>query len=96
MEKKWKVFIIFSSILMLHLCLVNSVVVAEAKPKEKVYCFDDQMWVVRKDYGLIARNVSDVKVGSYSNLWEILLKQKGGKKIMEVDLFQKKGNIYKL
>lgn len=93
MEKKWKLCIVISFILMIQLCLVNSVVAAEIKPKEKVYRFDDQMWVERKDYGLIARNVSNVKIGSYSNLWEIFLKQRGEKKIMEVDLFHKKKGI---
>ncbi len=80
MEKKWKLCIVISFILMIQICLVNSVVAAEIKPKEKVYRFDDQMWVERKDYGLIARNVSKAKIGSYSNLWEIFLKQREKKR----------------
>ena len=93
MGKKGKYLLFFLYILMLHLCLLNSEIVAEAKPKEKVYCFDDQMWVVRKNYGLIARNVFDVKLGSHSNLWEIFLRQRGGKAVKEVDLFHKKKGI---
>ena len=93
MEKKWKLCIVISFILMIQICLVNSVVAAEIKPKEKVYRFDDQEWVERKDYGLIARNVSEVKIGSYSNLWEIFLRQRGEKAVKEVDLFHKKKGI---
>ncbi len=75
---------------MVSLCWTSPIAVAETKPKEEVYRFDDQMWVERKEYGLIAKNVSNVKIGEYSNLWEIFLKQRGKKAVKEVDLFHKK------
>lgn len=94
MKKSWKLCSIISFILMLQLCLISSIAVAKTKSKEKVYSFDDQKWVERKGYGLIAKNVSNVKIGAYSNFWEIFMKQRGQKEIKEVDLFHKKKGGY--
>lgn len=94
MRNRWRfVICICFFIFLAQLLLANQIVVAKERPKEKVYCFDDQQWVIRRDYGLIAKNVSSVKIGSYSNFWAVFLEQKGEKKVKEVDLFHKKKGV---
>lgn len=91
MKKRWKYSIcICLSIVLPLLSLASQEVIAKQKQKEKVNDFDGSKWVIRRDYGLIAKNVSSVKIGSYANLWEVFLKQKGEKRVKEVDLFHKK------
>lgn len=90
MKRSGKICIAIFFIMMTQLCLTSAIATGKTKPKEVVRHFDDQMWVERKDYGLIAGNVSNVKIGTDSNLWEIFLKQRGKKEVKEVDLFHKK------
>ncbi len=91
MRKTWKFSLYIGiAIFLIQLCLTGSLVSAKEREKEEVFDDNETMWVVRKDYGLIAKDVSSVKIGESLNLWEIFLQQKGQKKVKEVDLFHKK------
>lgn len=66
-------------------------VFAKEKPVERVCETWDQDWVERREFGLVAKNVTDVKIGTEGRShWEVFLKQKGDNRVKEVDLFQKK------
>lgn len=91
MRKIWKFSLCISiAVFLIQLCLTGSLVSAKEGKKEEVFDDNETMWVVRKDYGLIAKDVSRVKIGESLNLWEIFLQQKGQKEVKEVDLFHKK------
>lgn len=64
---------------------------AKEKPVERVCETWDQDWVERREFGLVAKNVTDVKIGTEGrSYWEVFLKQKGDNRVKEVDLFKKK------
>ena len=68
-------------------------------PVEKVYTWDDTMWVTRKKFGLIAKDVNSVKLGGWHSNWNVFITRKGKNIVQEVNLFNKKrkGRInYKL
>lgn len=56
-------------------------------PDEVIYNDGEQADVHRKKYGLIAKNVTEVKVASEPDFWELLIRQK--KKVKEVMLCEK-------
>ncbi len=91
MRKIWKFSLCIGiAIFLIQLCLTGSLVSAKEGEKEEVFDDNETMWVIRKDYGLIAKDVSRVKIGESLNLWELFLQQKEQKKVKEVDLFHKK------
>ena len=82
------------------LCTLALPAISEAKkadPNEKVYDDGEKAEIWRKNYGLIARNVAEVQVGSELDFWEVYIRQKNEKKVREVNFFKRvngKRNVY--
>lgn len=82
------------------LCTLVLPAISEAKkadPNEKVYDNGDHAFVRRKKYGLVARNVAEVQVGTEIDFWEVYIRQKNEKKVREVNFFKRvngKRNVY--
>lgn len=83
------------------LCALMLPAISEAKKAdsaEKVYDNGEQAKVVRKKYGLVARNIAEVNVGTDMDFWEVYFRKKNEQKVREVNFFKKvnrKNNIYK-
>ena len=74
------------------LCALLLPAISEAKkadPNEKVYDNGDHAFVRRKKYGLVARNVAEVQVGTEIDFWEVYIRQKNEKKVREVNFFKR-------
>lgn len=82
------------------LCALMLPAISEAKKvdsNEKVYDDGEKAEVWRKKYGLVARNVAEVQVGTEMDFWEVYIRQKNEKKIREVNFFKRvngKRNVY--
>lgn len=60
-------------------------------PVEKVSTWDDTIWVTRRKFGLVAKNVSSVELSEcQGSLWNVYMMQNNTKIVKEVDLFHKK------
>lgn len=74
------------------LCTLMLPAVSEAKkvdPNEEVYDDEEQDEVQRKKYDLVAKDVAEVQVGTDLDIWEVYIRQRNQKKIMEIDFFKK-------
>lgn len=60
----------------------------EKVPAEYIWIADDQKEVWRTKYGLIAKNVSEVYIGSQPSFWQVYIRQK--EEVKEVQLTEKK------
>ena len=81
----------FKSVLIFVVCALisfgwNSNCDAETDTDEVVYDDGDLVEVKRKEYGLIARDVAEVKVGSEPDFWEVYIRHKKENKVREVRL----------
>ena len=59
---------------------------------EKVYRVNEQEWVVRKDFGVIAKDVEMVKTGYWDSFGEVFIKRKNEDFFREVNLFEHQEN----
>lgn len=83
------------------LCTLMSPAISEAKkadPNEGIYDDGERAEVWRKNYGLVARDVAEVQVGTEIDFWEVYIRQKNEKIVKEVNFFERadeQRNIYK-
>lgn len=77
------------------LCALLLPAISEAKqadPYEEVWDNGEQAEVYRKKYGLVARDVAEVSVGTDTNFWEVYICQRNEKKVREVNFFKRVNN----
>lgn len=104
MKKTRLAILRFNIAFMLMCCLLCTLMlpaISEAKkadPNEEVWDNGERAEVWRKKYGLVARDVAEVQVGTDTNFWEVYIRQRNEKKVREIDFFKRvngKRNVYK-
>lgn len=76
-------------------CLLCSLIPSDISKAEKtssvegIYDNGEKAEVWRRQYGLVAKNVIDIKVGSDIDFWELYIRQKKEKEVKEVNFFRK-------
>ena len=95
MKKTRHVILRFNiAIIMIHclLCTLMLPAISEAKkadPNEEVWDDGEHAEVRRKKFGLVARDVTTVKIGNCYTFWDLFISQKGEQGIKVVDFYHK-------
>lgn len=77
-------------ILVFSFLLPSGKVFAKGQKKDNPeLIYGDGVWAVRKEFGLVARDVTTVKIGSSSGFWDLFISQKGEQGIKVVDFYHK-------
>lgn len=91
--RKYRSFVIVSICLSLLIGCFANLNTASAASKSEVYTWDDTIWAARSSFGLVAKNVTNVKIGNcdYQKYgWTAYITQKNKNVVKAVDFFHKK------
>ena len=93
-EKRVVSFVLLISILFPCVSTCGFAKAKGKEPAEDIYMVDDYKAIMRTRYGLIAKNVSEVYIGTQPSFWQVYIRQK--EKVKEVPLTEKKKGKYKM
>ena len=93
-KKRMVFFVLLISILLPCVSVYGCAKTKKKDPAEYIWIADDQKEIWRTKYGLIAKNVSEVYIGTQPSFWQVYIRQK--EKVKEVQLTEKKKGKYKM
>ncbi len=93
-KKRMVSFVLLISILLPCASFYSCAKTKKKDPAEYIWIADDQKEIWRTKYGLIAKNVSEVYIGTQPSFWQVYIRQK--EKVKEVPLTEKKKGKYKM